>query len=271
MIEEKIFIVFLPRHTSSVEIQRIEQAVTNVNVFMNQNANDANALSTFAPFGDGIVAKFFVKDGADLGLYCHVKIDTNNNNAANIRNEWKDYFANKLIQHGRKLCETNYPCRLFRKVRNLCPELLEETYRLHSSIKDQESENDPSDPTPFSVYECAYNALVNNFYQNKRFIETLLGIAVVSTPVSKPTSITSIASTPANNAFTNISRRDPMWATIAREERIALIIFFLFIKPDDELFLQHNKNDAQNENESSELAVALSKFKDALSDWLLEL
>ena len=239
---EKIFIVFLPRHTSSVEIQRIEQAVTNVNVFMNQHANDekdvndVNALSTFAPFGDGIVAKFFVKDGADLGLYCYVKIDTNNNNAANIRNDWRDCFANKLIQHCRNLCETNYPCKLFRKVRNLCPALLEETYRLHPSIKDQEKENDPTDPTPFSVYECAYSALVNNFYQNKRFIEALLGIAAVSTPVSKPKSI---ASTPANNVFTNTSR-DPMWATIATEDRIALIIFFLFVKPDDDFFLQHN-------------------------------
>ena len=270
MIRENIFIVFLPRGSNPETVQRIEKAVTNVNVFM----QDFYSLSTFAPFGDGIIATFFVKDGADFGLYCHVKIDTSkltqedkdkilnliNAESINKINDWKDYFIDRLIAHGRKLCETDYPCRLFRKVRDLCPELLEETYKLHPSIKDQEKEDDSTDPTPFSVYECAYSVLVNNFYQNKTFIERLLAI-----PMSTQVSI------PVGNVSTNMSR-DPMWATIATEERIALIIFFLFIKPGDELFLRHNqkhsnaqRQDAQNE---SELTEALSRFKDALSSWL---
>ena len=252
---------------------------------------DAFSLSTFAPFGDGITATFFVKDGADLGLYCHIKIDTSkltqedkdkifnlinaeslnnindrnsagnnsNDNVNNSINNWKDYFIDRLIAHGRELCETDYPCRLFRKIRNLCPELLEETYKLHPSIKDQEKEDDSTDPTPFSVYECAYSALVNNFYQNKTFIERLLAI-----PMSTQVSI------PVGNVSTNMYR-DPMWATIATEERIALIIFFLFVRPGDDLFLCHNQiqqNTQHNAQNESELTEALSRFKDALSSWL---
>lgn len=269
MIRENIFIVFLPRGSNPETVQRIEKAVTNVNVFM----QDFYSLSTFAPFGDGITAAFFVKDGADLGLYCYVKIDTSkltqedkdkifnllNAKSTNNINDWKKYFIDNLIVHGRNLCETDYPCRLFRKVQALCPELLEETYKLHTSIKNQEKANDSTDPTPFSVYECAYGVLVNNFYQNKTFIEHLLTI-----PTSTQVSI------PASNVSTNTSR-NPMWATIATEERIALIIFFLFVRPGDDLFLCHNQiqqNTQHNAQNESELTEALSRFKDALSSWL---
>ena len=260
-MRQKIFIVFLPSYIRQETRQRINRDVANVHNFM----QDALLISPcFTPFGDGIKAMFFVKDGADLGLYCLVEVDLDKITLEDKEKlfkfsapeDWKGNFIELIISEVRKLLTLTYPCRLFRKIRDLCKqaeylkeydELLKDAYAMHPSLKEQE--NDPLDTTPFYVDEAAYQVLKANFYRNIRGIKRLLSI---------PEELCARCAREDGDSDTQINT---MWATIAQEERIALIIFFLFVKPEDGLFLR-------GANAKAEFEITLSDFHKALLAWL---
>ena len=302
-MKQKIFIISLPSYIDQTTIQRIMRDVPNIDNFIQHSYT----LCCFAPFGDGITATFFVKDGADLGLYCLVKIDpskitqddkdklssfgTQDNTAG-----WKTAFVELVIAECRKLCEIIYPSRLFRlcKALDLCPCVLQASYERHPSLKDRE--DDPADPTPFFFDEIAYQALKESFYRNRQSIRRLLSIpeeetAIYIEEVDVDTDRLENEENEENYVPDSLNTNNTKWATVAQEERVALIIFFLFVRPGDELFLRSNaRNNARN-NECSEcdgdacvsgtnasdayasegkatLEASLSNFSKALLAWL---